>query len=66
MLSSPLRDRFHIRQHLSYYESDELVEILRRNARKLNVELHLDAAEEIAKRARGTPRIANKPLPLGS
>ncbi len=59
MLSSPLRDRFHIRQHLSYYELDELVEILRRNARKLNVELHLDAAEEIAKRARGTPRIAN-------
>lgn len=59
MLSSPLRDRFHIRQHLSYYESDELVEILRRNARKLNVDLHLDAAEEIAKRARGTPRIAN-------
>ncbi len=59
MLSSPLRDRFHIRQHLSYYENDELVEILRRNARKLNVELHLDAAEEIAKRARGTPRIAN-------
>ncbi|MEQ1829655.1 MAG: Holliday junction branch migration DNA helicase RuvB [Pirellula sp.] len=59
MLSAPLRDRFHIRQHLGYYSVDELIEILNRNARKLKVELAQDAAEEIAKRARGTPRIAN-------
>jgi Holliday junction DNA helicase RuvB len=59
MLSAPLRDRFHIRQHLGYYSHDELVEILSRNATKLNVHMNADAAEEIAKRARGTPRIAN-------
>jgi holliday junction DNA helicase RuvB len=59
MLSGPLRDRFHIRQHLGYYDTDDLVEILKRNARKLKVDLHADAAEEIARRARGTPRIAN-------
>jgi len=59
MLSAPLRDRFLIRQHLGYYSVDELIEILSRNAQKLNVTLHSDAAVEIAKRARGTPRIAN-------
>lgn len=59
MLSGPLRDRFHIRQHLGYYNVEELVEILMRNAKKLRVELRPDAAEEIARRARGTPRIAN-------
>ena len=59
MLSGPLRDRFHIRQHLGYYDVDDLVEILMRNAKKLRVELRPDAAEEIARRARGTPRIAN-------
>lgn len=62
MLSSPLRDRFHIRQHLGYYTVEDLVEILGRNARKLNVELHTDAATEIAKRSRGTPRVANSRL----
>jgi Holliday junction DNA helicase RuvB len=62
MLSSPLRDRFHIRQHLGYYNMEDLVEILARNARKLNVELHTDAATEIAKRSRGTPRVANSRL----
>ncbi len=59
MLSAPLRDRFLIRQHLGYYAADELIEILARNAKKLNVQLNEDAAQEIAKRARGTPRIAN-------
>lgn len=59
MLSAPLRDRFLIRQHLGYYSVDELIEILKRNAKKLNVSLDGDAAFEIAKRARGTPRIAN-------
>jgi Holliday junction DNA helicase RuvB len=59
MLSAPLRDRFHIRQHLGYYTVDELVEILARNAHKLKVELNVDAATEIATRSRGTPRVAN-------
>lgn len=62
MLSSPLRDRFHIRQHLGYYDIEDLVEILGRNARKLHVELTKDAAKEIAKRSRGTPRVANSRL----
>jgi len=59
MLSAPLRDRFLIRQHLGYYTVDELIEILSRNASKLNVYLSADAAAEIAQRSRGTPRIAN-------
>lgn len=62
MLSAPLRDRFHIRQHLGYYTVDELVEIIKRNAKKLNVEIADDSAAEIAKRSRGTPRIANSRL----
>jgi holliday junction DNA helicase RuvB len=62
MLSGPLRDRFLIRQHLGYYSSEELIEILGRNARKLKVELSDDAAKEISRRARGTPRIANNRL----
>ncbi len=59
MLSGPLRDRFHIRQHLGYYQHEELVEILMRNTKKLQVEITAEAAMEIAKRSRGTPRIAN-------
>ncbi|MFM8186949.1 MAG: Holliday junction branch migration DNA helicase RuvB [Pirellula sp.] len=59
MLSGPLRDRFHIRQHLSYYNEEDLVKILERNAEKLRVEISHDASIEIAKRSRGTPRVAN-------
>lgn len=59
MLSGPLRDRFHIRQHLSYYNEEDLVRILERNAEKLRVEISHDASIEIAKRSRGTPRVAN-------
>lgn len=59
MLSGPLRDRFHIRQHLGYYSNEDLIEILMRNAKKLKVVMERDAADEIAQRARGTPRIAN-------
>lgn len=62
MLSGPLRDRFPIREHLGFYSVEELTEILRRNARKLAVPLDEDAAEEIAKRSRSTPRIANNRL----
>jgi Holliday junction DNA helicase RuvB len=59
MLSAPLRDRFPIRHHLDFYSLDELTEIVRRNARKLRVDLQEEAAVEIARRSRSTPRIAN-------
>ncbi|MFM9063180.1 MAG: Holliday junction branch migration DNA helicase RuvB [Pirellula sp.] len=59
MLSGPLRDRFHIRQHLSYYDQEDLVKILERNAEKLRVQISRDASMEIARRSRGTPRVAN-------
>ncbi len=59
MLSGPLRDRFHIREHLGFYPAAELTEIVRRNAKKLAVEVEEEAAAEIAKRSRSTPRVAN-------
>jgi Holliday junction DNA helicase RuvB len=62
MLSAPLRDRFATREHLGFYSLPELTEIVRRSARKLGVELHEDAAIEIARRSRDTPRIANHRL----
>ena len=62
MLSAPMRDRFQLREHLDFYDVDDLTEILRRNARKLNVPMNEDAAEEIARRSRGTPRLANNRL----
>ena len=61
-LSAPLRDRFQIREHLEFYTDDELAEIVRRNAVKLDVETHEDATREIAVRSRGTPRVANNRL----
>ena len=62
MLSAPLRDRFATREHLGFYSLAELTEIVRRSARKLNVNLHEEAAVEIARRSRDTPRIANNRL----
>lgn len=62
MLSGPLRDRFPIREHLGFYTVAELTEIVRRNARKLNIHVEPEAAEEIARRSRETPRIANNRL----
>jgi Holliday junction DNA helicase RuvB len=62
MLSAPLRDRFMTREHLGFYSLPELTEIVRRSAKKLNVTLHDDAATEIARRSRDTPRIANNRL----
>ena len=62
MLSSPLRDRFQIREHLSFYEEEELYEIVTRNAKKLAVPIDEAAACEVAHRSRGTPRIANNLL----
>ncbi len=62
MLSSPLRDRFGVICRLETYSDKELAEIVRRSAEKLNAPIEESAAEEIAKRSRGTPRIANRLL----
>lgn len=62
LLTSPLRDRFGIVQRLEFYTTLELTEIVLRSARILNVSIHSEGASEIAKRSRGTPRIANRLL----
>jgi Holliday junction DNA helicase RuvB len=62
MLSGPMRDRFKIHEHLDYYTIEELAEIVTINARKLNTQISPDAAQEIARRSRGTPRVANARL----
>src|SRR5438132_5069971 len=62
LLTTPLRDRFGLTFRLDYYEQEELGTIVHRSARILGVEIADDAAEEIARRARGTPRIANRIL----
>ena len=62
LLTSPLRDRFGIVQYLDFYSEDELETILYRSARVLGVSLTTEGAKEIAKRARGTPRVANRLL----
>ena len=62
LISAPLRDRFQMREHLDFYSTSELAEIVRRNAQKLRMELSDGAAEEIARRSRGTPRLANNRL----
>jgi holliday junction DNA helicase RuvB len=62
LLTSPLRDRFGMTFRLDYYEAGQLAAIVRRSARILDVEIAEDAADEIARRARGTPRIANRIL----
>jgi len=59
LLTSPLRARFGIKSNLEYYDYSVLKQIILRSARILNVTIHDDAAEEIASRSRGTPRIAN-------
>ncbi len=59
-LSSPLRDRFGIVSKLQYYSVSELESIIKRTARVLQVPIEEDAAIELAKRSRGTPRIANR------
>ena len=59
-LSSPLRDRFGIVSKLQFYTVPELEDIIKRTARVLNVKIEEDAAFELAKRSRGTPRIANR------
>jgi Holliday junction DNA helicase RuvB len=62
LLTSPLRDRFQIQERLDYYEPKYLEQILERSARILNVALERSGSSEIARRSRGTPRIANRLL----
>lgn len=62
LLSSPMRDRFKMHEHLEFYTTEELAEIVRINARKLKTPISDDAALELARRSRGTPRIANSRL----
>ena len=62
LISSPLRSRFSIANRLDYYSAEELAEIVRRSADKLEVTVESAGALEIASRSRGTPRIANNLL----
>jgi Holliday junction DNA helicase RuvB len=62
LLTTPLRDRFGMTYRLDYYEVEDLTTIVRRSARILGVEIQDEAAAEIARRARGTPRVANRIL----
>lgn len=59
-LTSPLRDRFGIIAKLQYYTNEELVDIVKRTSRVLNIPIEDDASLELARRSRGTPRIANR------
>ena len=62
LLSSPLRERFGITRDLDFYKEADLVHIVKRSASILNVAIEQDGAFEIARRARGTPRVANRLL----
>jgi Holliday junction DNA helicase RuvB len=62
LLTSPLRDRFGIVQRLEFYSVQELADIVERSAKVLKIDVDSDGGQEIAKRSRGTPRIANRLL----
>ena len=62
LLTAPLRDRFGVLHHLEYYTVPELAQIIRNSARVLGVEIAESGADELAKRSRGTPRLANRLL----
>ena len=62
MLSAPLRDRFHMHEHLEFYDVDDLARIVTVNSAKLRTTITPDAAWELAQRSRGTPRLANARL----
>ena len=62
LLSAPLRDRFGVIHHLEFYTVDELKTIIIHSAEKLGVEIDEDGAYELARRSRGTPRLANRLL----
>jgi Holliday junction DNA helicase RuvB len=60
LLTSPLQDRFGFTWRLAYYTEDELTEIVRRSAARLGIAITDDGARELGRRARGTPRVANR------
>jgi holliday junction DNA helicase RuvB len=62
MLSGPLRDRFHLHEHLEFYDVEDLAQIVHVNAAKLRTTITPEAAWELARRSRGTPRLANARL----
>lgn len=62
LLPNPLRDRFGFIAHLDFYETEELTEVINRSANLLRLQISAQAANEIASRSRGTPRIANRLL----
>jgi len=62
LLTAPLRDRFGVIQHLEFYTVEELQTIILQSAKILNVEIETEGAHELAKRSRGTPRLANRLL----
>ena len=62
MLTAPLRDRFGVIQHLEFYSLEELMLIIKHSARVLDVEIDENGALELARRSRGTPRLANRIL----
>lgn len=62
LLSAPLRDRFGLTYHMEYYTEEDLADVVLRSARILHVDVPPEAAAEIARRSRGTPRIANRLL----
>ena len=59
-LSAPLRDRFGMNHHMEYYKPEELAQIVKNSAAKLKIEIDDEGALEIARRSRGTPRLANR------
>ena len=62
LLTAPLRDRFGVVSHLEFYTTEELERIIRRSAQVLGVEIDEEGAHELARRSRGTPRLANRLL----
>ncbi|MEF2147808.1 Holliday junction branch migration DNA helicase RuvB [Aquilutibacter rugosus] len=62
LLTAPLRDRFGIQQRLQFYTDDELTGIVSRSAQIMGIECEIEGAREVARRSRGTPRIANRLL----
>ncbi|MBQ9063614.1 MAG: Holliday junction branch migration DNA helicase RuvB [Eubacterium sp.] len=62
LLTAPLRDRFGVIHHLEFYTGEELIEIVKRSAEILDVRIDEEGAAEIARRSRGTPRLANRLL----
>lgn len=62
LLTAPLRDRFGVIEHMEFYTTEELTEIVEHSARVLDVEIDRDGAVELARRSRGTPRLSNRLL----